>query len=343
MRCARWVLPAVLMLTTMAITASTQNVSPDQEAESLITNEGMLTMIVATYAESNEQLRHVVYLAESLREFGGAYREATLWVFTPDSFSDPDPATSDKLNHLRVEQHRSHIPEPAQAYFFAGKVFAAALAETMAESISAVLVWMDEDTIILREPDAFALPEGIAFAYRPVMHNRSGALYAEPPSKFWSRIYRVLDVSEDRLFPMITPADQATIRAYFNAGLLIVRPESGVLRAWADDFSILYSDSVLTEMCGADVEKRIFLHQTALVGAVLNRLDRDQMVELSEEYNYPLFFHRQYEAAREFGSIDGITTLRYDTYFRHPDPNWKDQLTGAKNRTVWLSKRLGTP
>lgn len=86
-----------------------------------------------------------------------------------------------------------------------------------------------------------------------------------------------------------TPADVANIRPYFNAGHLVVRPESGVLRKWAACFPVLYEDKVFADWCRKDVRKRIFLHQVALVGAVLTTLKRDEVVEFSSAVNYPLF------------------------------------------------------
>jgi hypothetical protein len=139
---------------------------------------------------------------------------------------------------------------------------------------------------------------------------------------------------------MVTPADQETIRAYFNAGLLVVRPERGILRKWAESFQLLYNDSALVEMCDTDVTEKIFLHQTALVGAVLNNLKRPEMTELPERYNYPIFFEQQYDAAREFGSIEDVVTLRYDVYFRNPDPEWHRKLKGPSDRVTWLKTRL---
>ena len=140
---------------------------------------------------------------------------------------------------------------------------------------------------------------------------------------------------------MVTIADRQTIRAYFNAGLLVVRPENNILRRWGTDFITLYSDSVLADMCDNDIEKNIFIHQTALVGAVLNNLKREHIIELSDRYNYPIFFHQQYEAEKEFGSIEDIITLRYDVYFRNPDPEWSSKLKGPSRLVAWLKARLG--
>ena len=294
----------------------------------------------AVFAESQEELRHCCYLAESIRAFGGRYRDASVWCYSPSEDAGNDPSVAGLLDSLGVERRTCTVPEAARQFYYAGKVFAAAEAEAAAEGSADVLVWMDEDTIVLDEPGAFGLADSIAFAYRPVMHNRSGSLYSEPPDAFWSRIYAVLAIPDSALFPMITPADRQTIRAYFNAGLVVVRPERGILRHWAGAFRQLYNDSMLVEMCRADRTKAIFLHQTALVGAVLNTLERSEMAELPEHYNYPIFFEQQWDAARAFGSIDGVITLRYDVYFRNPDPEWAEKLQGPADRVEWLRQHL---
>jgi hypothetical protein len=226
-------------------------------------------------------------------------------------------------------------------FYYAAKVFAAARAEEQAEGRGGILAWLDEDTIVLQEPEAFALQPGRALAYRPVMHKNIGTLYAQPVDDFWARIYRKLSVPDSALFPMITPADGDTIRPYFNAGLLVVRPERGILRRWAEDFTVLAGDTVLVSMSREDRFKRIFLHQTALVGAILNRAAREEMLELPAQYNYPLFFKEMYGASHAFDDIADVVTLRYDVYFRDPAPDWKQRLKGPPDRISWLIERLG--
>jgi hypothetical protein len=172
------------------------------------------------------------------------------------------------------------------------------------------------------------------------MHQNIGSLYSEPPDEFWSRVYKNLSIPESALFPMVTPADQKTLRPYFNAGLMIVRPERGVLRRWPQNFKKLYEDPVFAEMCKKDVYKRIFLHQAALVGAILNTLKKEEMFEFSPEYNYPLFFHEKFEATRKFGDITDAITTRYDIYFRDPSPGWSERLKGPEEIIAWLKKKF---
>lgn len=296
-------------------------------------------IIFASYAETNEQLRHLCLLVESLREFAGEYSQTPLLIFVPQA------AARDRGLTCRLQEagagFRAFDPPGKCAWFnYAGKTFAAGLAEHEAGDIADILVWLDDDTIFLAEPEDFRLDAGIGLAYRPVMHNRSGSLYREPPSPFWAQIYESLDLDPESLLPMTTPADQQTIRAYFNAGVLAVRPELNILRGWGESFTKLCEDSALVQMCEKDAEKRIFLHQTALVGAVCHRLAQSQMLELSDRYNYPLFFKQQFGATAEFDDITDVVTLRHDTYFRNPDPDWATKLKGPPEKIAWLKSRM---
>ncbi|MFH1688423.1 MAG: hypothetical protein ABIE70_13000 [bacterium] len=305
------------------------------------TESKIAQLVFATFAEDSENLDHVYIMAESIREFADDMKDAPIWLYVPDYAELSMEKVASRFAPLNVTVRISTAPEDSRLFYYSGKTYAAGQAEHDAENVASILVWMDEDTIILRKPQEFLLPDSVVLGYRPVMHNRSGSLKSEKPNPFWSRIYDLLAVAEDNLFPMVTPADQQTIRAYFNAGLLVVRPERGILTKWSHDFAVLYRDSVLARTCRDDITARIFLHQTALVGSVLNTIRRNEMVELSAAYNYPLFFERMFGATSEFGSIEDVVSLRYDTYFRKPDPDWQQRLRGPEPQRSWLIARLG--
>jgi hypothetical protein len=139
---------------------------------------------------------------------------------------------------------------------------------------------------------------------------------------------------------MVTPADSDTIRPYFNAGCMVVRPERGLLAKWAECFPRLYRDSLLVEMCRADVKKRIFIHQAALTGAILVNLERDELIEFSARINYPIFFEQMFGAKRAFDDITGVVTFRHESYFRQPAPGWDEKLKGPADRIAWMKKHL---
>jgi hypothetical protein len=325
---------SVLLIITSAVVCQTQG---EKSMNKLSDKE---SVVIGIFAETRDEVQPVFTMAASLRQFGGKLKDIPVRLYVADYGDIDTSAIADQAKQLGIEIRTSTAPEAARWLFFSGKVYASAQAEREAEDNADVLVWMDIDTIVLQEPSAFLLEPGISFAYRPVMHNRSGTLYGQPPGPFWNRIYDDLKIDRSKLYEMTSPADQQKINAYYNAGLLVLRPEKHILRNWVTDFETLYTDSVLVNMCKENIENRIFLHQTALVG-LLNNLDRSEMVELSDQYNYPLFFEQMFGAAREFGSIENVATLRYESYFRDPDPEWDKKLKGPRDRVAWLLEHLG--
>ena len=331
---------ALLMMSQVLLESGESNRNLHKSLIKNSVQESEHKIIFAGFAEGTEQLSHMLVFTESIRKFSGRFRNSPVWIYVPEGTNEKFRKILDKFAVLQGDIFESTAPEESLNYFFARKVFAAAEAEKKAEAQTKILAWLDEDTIILKEPIDFLLPAEKSLGYRPVMHQNIGSLYSEPPDDFWSRVYKNLSILESALFPMVTPADQRTLRPYFNAGLMVVRPERGVLRRWPENFKKLYEDPVFAEMCQKDVYKRIFLHQAALVGAILNTLRKEEMFEFSLKYNYPLFFHEKFEATRKFGDISEAITTRYDIYFRNPSPGWSERLKGPEEIITWLKDKF---
>ena len=298
-------------------------------------------VIFASYAGDSEQLRNTLALVESIREFGGQFAGAPVWIYTPPNVLKTQEKLVKSISSLGAEVRQGDVPRDARDVPYAGKVFAASKAEAAAKGAASILVWLDEDTIVLKEPRELALARGKSVGLRPVTHRNIGSLYSEKPDAFWSLVYRKLAIPESAFFPMKTVADGALLRPYFNAGLLAVRPERGLLQGWKDAFAALYHDPEVMELCAKEARARIFLHQAALSGAILQSVAKDEMTMLPDGYNYPLFFNEMYGANRPFDTLDGVVTLRYDVYFRNPAPGWSAKLKGSPTAVSWLEERFG--
>ena len=175
-----------ILLSFLVLVSYSANLSAQPERDQTMNQN--YPIVFATFAETEEQLQHAVFLVESVRAFAGKFKNAPVWVYIPTDLLNKYARLEDKIAALGAGTKTSRAPEQSLRYYFARKVFAAGKAETEAEGNADILVWMDEDTIILAEPEDFNLKNGISFAYRPVMHNRSGSLYSEPPGAIWSRI-----------------------------------------------------------------------------------------------------------------------------------------------------------
>jgi hypothetical protein len=298
-------------------------------------------VMFASYAGDAEQLHHTLVLVESVRTFGGRFADAPVRIYAPSSLIKTQQKLVKRFSAFDAEVRSSDAPADARTIPFAGKVFAAMRAEKDAKGAASILVWMDEDTVVLAEPGELALAKSASLGYRPVMHRNIGSLYAEKPDAFWSRVYEKIAVPASAVFPMKTVTGDATVRPYFNAGLLVVRPERGIMKRWAEAFATLYLDPTIVGMCEKDPRLGVFLHQAALSGAILRLVPRNEMAPLPDAYNYPLFFKEMYGADKPYDSIAGVVTIRYDVYFKNPAPDWSKKLKGPEATVSWLAKRLG--
>lgn len=295
-------------------------------------------IVFGTYAADGNALYWILMMVESLRTFGGELRDAPVWVYLPDD--QPEIEKSNKLRSVPagVTLRRSSTPPDARRFWFSGKVYSAALAEVDAVGRYQLLAWLDPDVIFVKEPRDFLLPDSISLGYRPVMHKLIGSRYSEPPDEFWTRVYDKLGVGAAAIFPVQTPVDQETIRAYFNAGLVVLRPEMGVLRKWPECFTILYTDSVFVDWCKQDQKKAIFLHQAALAGDILSTLRKADMVELPATYNYAIFLREKYPPSSRPASLDDVVLFRHEFIFSEPDG--LEQVKDSSKIYQWVKERL---
>lgn len=300
----------------------------------------MEKMVFATYAQDRPELEQALILAKSLRKFGGRMSSCPFWLYLPAENQGLAAGAEGTLNSLNIKVHLSPTPESAAKFFYSGKTFAAGNAEGAAAGRFKILAWLDPDNVIVRGPEAFNLRPGISLGCRPVMMKLIGSDYSRPPDGFWDRIYRLSSVGQDRIFPVTTAVDRQQVRAYFNAGLLVVRPERGILRKWTEFYQRLYADPYLQEECVREVRKRIFLHQTALAAAVLATLTRDEVADLGDSYNYPVFMPEGYSAAGILETPDQAVTIRHDGMM-YRDSEWRDKL--PKGAIIeWLSGQFPT-
>lgn len=297
----------------------------------------LMEKLTFAFLAPNEELAWQAHmLAASIRQFGGELAQAPVWALEPRDAPRLSPESRARLKDLGVRLMPFPLVGGAQRFPFAAKVFAAASAEAWAEWETALLVWMDPDAIVLRPPEVLLLPQSAALGYRPVDHTLIGSPFGQPVDPFWTLIYRQCRVPRlaQMSMPMRTSVDERVIRPYFNAGLLVVRPRRGLLRAWAHDFSRLFQRRGLHRFYQRDVLYRIFVHQAVLAGTLLAALRQTEMHELPYQVNYPLHMHADYPLARRPEGLDELVTCRYDMFFAQP--GWEARLPAEEPLRGWI-------
>jgi hypothetical protein len=297
-------------------------------------------LIFAFMAASGGSETEALILARSIRAFAGEFSDNPIWVLIPETEDNISEVIREKLVSLNAHLVPFKVDRAASRFPFAGKAFASATAESLADGQTDFLVWMDSDSIVIDEPKELLLRDGKDLGYRPVDHTLIGSSYDGPMDSFWELIYRKCNVPEGRLFPMTASVDENRIRPYFNAGLLVVRPERGLLQLWRDNFDRLYRETCFEEFYQQDALYRIFIHQAVLAGTILSSMDRQEIQELSHLINYPLHMHTDYPADRRPEYMNELITCRYDVFFQ--DPNWRQILPIKEPLKGWLTKQLNT-
>jgi len=191
--------------------------------------------------ENNAIREQALLLCESIRQFGGRYRDAPILAFSPRAGLTVDAETRRVLAQMDVQYVDEPLNTTCLEYGPANRVFAGAWAEAHADTDFVVV--LDSDTVYLREP---RMPDDADVAVRPV--DAKGSATRGPGDAFedyWVALCALCGTSIDRLPYLRATIDGQRIRASYNAGLIVSRREKGILQRAAD----LFSRSLEAGMC----------------------------------------------------------------------------------------------
>lgn len=251
-------------------------------------------------------------LVGSLRSFGGALKGSSVACMVRGDASSVEPALRARLEALGCELV-GFAPDPRiDGLPLAAKVGAAAAAERLAMGRADVLVWMDPDTVVAREPSELLLPAGAVAAASPVHHRLVGLPWGREPDDYWKAVYAAVGTDPEGAFPMLTVADREPVATYVNAGLVSARPGAGLFAAWRDGLAAACADQATLAAIAGNELRTLFLHQAALAAAVVATAGPSGFRELSYGYDYPLHMHAACPAALAPRKLDDLYTARYD-------------------------------
>ena len=295
-------------------------------------------MFASTVYPRRESETNSLLLAESIRSFGGALSRAQIWYFIPDYGEPLSEDTRNRLLALGVTLTPFEIEPDVARFPFTGDAEAAAIAESRALGCTDFIAWLNPNSLVLREPSDFLLPDGKNLGYRPVHHTNVGSRYREPLDPFWTLIYHLCEVPEERIFPMRTHVDGEVLRPYFNAGCHVTRPGKRLLRAWRDAFLRIYREPALLELYSENGAYEVFVHQAVFTGVVLAACSRDEILELPRGYNYPLHLHDEDVTGYRPSRLEELVTIRHEGFYT--DHDWYSKIPAGEALKRWIAERL---
>lgn len=275
-------------------------------------------------------------LLRSLRTFGGELADSPAYLYLADHTETLSSAILQSAEKMGARVMRFSVPPEMRAFPFASKVRAAAEAESNLAGKTGLLAWLDADTLVLNPPVALQFPPGKKLGCCPVHHRLIGSRAGQALDDFWRLIYDVCRVVTGRDFAVQTVIGSESIRPYWNAGLLVTAPESGLLQAWEETFERLYLDARVTKFYESEAFYRIFIHQAILAGVSLARLEPDEFEVLPTTYNFPLHLAHQAQAGELPAALEKLVTCRYEEVDFLLTGAWREVIPVSRETFEWL-------
>lgn len=300
----------------------------------------MRDLIFAFMLGSGESEKAALRLANSIRTFGGQFCFNPIWMLSLRSENEISEATHQKLYAIGARLITFDLEQEAINFPFAAYVTAAGIAEGLAQGNTSFLAMLATDTLVLQPTSVFLLQAGKSLGACPVHLKLLGSRMNDPLDEFWRLIYRDCQVEVEEVFPMQTIADEQLIRAYFNAGLLVVRPERGLLRGWQANFERLYHLPEYAAFYQQDELYEIFMHQAVLAGSILSTLKPAEFQQFPFEVNYPLHLHEKMPLSRRPASLEKLITCRYEDYEEGFRSNLDNLIQIDEPLKDWLKSQI---
>jgi acyl-CoA synthetase (AMP-forming)/AMP-acid ligase II/thioesterase domain-containing protein/acyl carrier protein len=240
----------------------------------IVPDLAFITCIEAGYLEAQSLL-----LYESIRRYGGRFSQCPIYAVSPRAGRAPSPQTKQRLEQLSVEYIDRVLNSELDFFSLANKSLACAYIEE--NQSHEILVWLDSDTLLFREPSKFWLPDYIDVAVRPINRKRNTTSGANDPfDDYWRKMCQACDVDYDSIPFLETFVDRCIIKACYNGGLVVVRPEKGIFRRWIENLKrgVRLGFVPRIDRCWVD-------DQPALSLAIWGATERAQILEPVYNYN----------------------------------------------------------
>jgi hypothetical protein len=293
--------------------------------------------------EANRLEPQARLLCESIRTFGGRYRQAPIIAVSPRPPLALGSEARAYLEALGVTYVVEPLNETGSPYGAINRIVAGAWAETL--SPRPYLVVLDTDTAFVGEPEFVGADVGV----RPVdIKGSASSGPGDPLDAYWTRLCRLGSIDPSRLPMVSTTIDKVRIRASYNSGFTVVRRDLGILQKTREIFFASFEEDLRplagrelnvvasTGSVGFEASEWWGSSQAALSIAIWSRTS--DVHTYDERYNIPL---------NNLTGPDGSWPLRPGLhpillhYHHLAEPQYHEQLRLALTRTGCSSDVLG--
>jgi len=270
------------------------------------------TLLFACAVHSDRTELNAIRLAESIRLYGGKNANAPVWFMVPQNQNLYTVKNQTKLDSLHVNVIKYTIDGETFKFDYAPQTVASATAETEAVGKTESLAWIDADAVILNDPETLKLWAKKSIAVRPVDVANVGSPYGEPLNDYWKTIYGAVKVDGNDVYAVKSSVDGKALRAYFNAGLVVVRPERGYLKAWRDNYLRISNLPEMKSLFAQNEQYRIYFPQAILAATITKLVPAEEVFQLPRTVGFPLAMWNTYPQKYRPASLDEVVSIHLD-------------------------------
>ena len=137
---------------------------------------------------------------------------------------------------------------------------------------------------------------------------------------------------------MMTHIDNEEIRPYFNAGILVARPENNLFQKYHEIFFKVYQEPAFKEFYQKDDRYAVFVHQAILSGAILSTVPTEELEEFPNTYNYPLHLFGEDVTENRPAGMENLVTFRHEGF--HNNSDWYEKMPANDSLKNWIVEIL---
>ena len=209
-------------------------------------------------------------MIESLRCYGGAYKNLPVIAMTPRFGPPLSKLTKEKFKALDVK-HVSFRPKNRFSWkAFLNKHYSMAKAEEICDS--EFLCWLDSDLLFTDEPGSLFLEDNIDFTACPSDLAGASCGFDDPMDTYWKEVCSIFGIDIESLPWVKAFVEKKEMRFYFNSGIFLYRRETQLSRRHLENTLKFFETKVTSKITGSFFTQHILgltVHQMGLQWKVL--------------------------------------------------------------------------
>ncbi|KQB35984.1 hypothetical protein [Acidiplasma aeolicum] len=230
-----------------------------------------------------------ILLCSSIRKYGGIYKDSLIYAITPRKDKEVSCQTKEIYKKLNVKYIYKSLNIKWYDQPYLNSIYGAAFIEKYYLNSDVSFVYVDADTFFIKQPDKLDLEKNkVQIATTPIDSIKAEIANSDinDISEYWKHVYKLFNVDINKLWCIKTLHDNKNIVAYFNIGIISVKPSLQIFQECLEKIEMAYNDPYFSGLPKGSLE-RFYLDQVFTSAAVVKH-PRDKILLLDSNYNYSL-------------------------------------------------------